>query len=190
MKVERTIHIDTNTFEIGDIINVKFVDDTELQAMAVKCEKDGTIFCSVDCIPGEYKMNKSFTNKGGYEHSDLRKKLNSEILGLFPTEFKSMMIPFENGDLLRIPTEKEIFGVNKSGECEDDNVEQWIPMKERRNRIAFNDKNHEDFRWYWLMNKVKNSQYYFVHTHYWGVDGDLLVNYERGIRPVFKLKNQ
>ena len=74
MKVERTIHIDTNTFEIGDIINIKFVDDTELQAMAVKCEEDGTIFCSVDCIPGEYKMNKSFTNKGGYEHSDLRKK--------------------------------------------------------------------------------------------------------------------
>lgn len=38
-------------------------------------------------------MNSTRTNEGGYEESDLRKKLNGEILNLFPAEFKALMAP-------------------------------------------------------------------------------------------------
>lgn len=109
MKVNRTIKIETDTFKVGDKIKFRLIDDKKIQAMLVKQEYDGMIFCMVDYLPGEYLMNSIRTNEGGYEESDLRKKLNGEILNLFPAELKAMMVPFENGDLLRLPTEKEIF---------------------------------------------------------------------------------
>ena len=109
MKVKRTIKLETDTLKIGDIIKVKLTDGVKVQAMAMQQEEDGMIFCLVDCLPGEYPMNSTRTNKGGYEESDLRKKLNGEILNLFPVELTDMMIPFDNGVLLRLPTEKEIF---------------------------------------------------------------------------------
>ena len=51
-------------------------------------------------------MNKDNTNEGGYENSDLRKNLNGEILEQYPDKIRKRMVAFENGDLLRIPTEK------------------------------------------------------------------------------------
>lgn len=101
------------------------------------------VFCLVDCLPSEHPMNSTSTNEGGYEESDLRKKLNGEILNLFPAELKAMMTPFDNGDLLRLPTEKEIFGENYYGEYESPYVKQWKPMKKRRNRI--DDKDYTTF---------------------------------------------
>ncbi len=46
------------------------------------------------------------------------------------------MVVFSNGDMVSIPTEKEIFGVNEYGEEESANVEQFAIMKQRRNRVA------------------------------------------------------
>ena len=141
MKVKRMIKSDVDTFKVGDIIKVKLTDGVKVQAMAMQQEEDGMIFCLVDCLPGEYPMNSTRTNEGGYEESNLRKKLNGEILNLFPAELKAMMAPFDNGDLLRLPTEKEIFGENYYGEYESPYVKQWKPMKKRRNRMAFDGSN-------------------------------------------------
>ena len=157
MKVKGIIESDIDTFKVGDVIEVKLADGVKVQAMAVQQEEDGMIFCLVDCLPGEYPMNSTRTNEGGYEESDLRKKLNGEILNLFPAELKAMMAPFDNGDLLRLPTEKEIFGENYYGEYESPYVKQWKPMKKRRNRMAFDGTKDENLQWYWLMNKVRKS---------------------------------
>lgn len=116
MKVKGMIESDVDTFKVGDVIEVKLADGVKVQAMAVQQEEDGMVFCLVDCLPSEHPMNSTSTNEGGYEESDLRKKLNGEILNLFPAELKAMMTPFDNGDLLRLPTEKEIFGENYYGE--------------------------------------------------------------------------
>lgn len=134
MKVKRMIKSDVDTFKVGDIIKVKLTDGVKVQAMAMQQEEDGMIFCLVDCLPGEYPMNSTSTNEGGYEESDLRKKLNGEILNLFPAELKAMMTPFDNGDLLRLPTEKEIFGENYYGEYESPYVKQWKPNAEGKTR--------------------------------------------------------
>ena len=110
MKVERTVKIDVNTFEVGDIIKFKLTDGTKVKAIAVQKDAGDMIFCLVNCLPdGVSWMNKTSTNKGGYEESDLRKELNGELLELFPEDMMDMMIPFENGDLLRIPSEKRNF---------------------------------------------------------------------------------
>ena len=183
MKVKRMIKSDVDTFKVGDIIKVKLTDGVKVQAMAMQQEEDGMIFCLVDCLPGEYPMNSTRTNEGGYEESDLRKKLNGEILNLFPAELTDMMAPFDNGDLLRLPTEKEIFGENYYGEYES-------PYVKRRNRMAFDGTKDENLQWYWLMNKVRESatDFSFVSgggfASYGGASGSY------GVRPAFKIKNR
>lgn len=190
MKVKRKVTVDTDAFKVGDIIEIKLTDVVKAEAMAMKQEEDGMIFCMVDCLPGEYQMNSTRTNEGGYEESVLRKKLNSEILIPFPVELKAVMTQFENGDFLRIPTEREIFGENYYGEYESPYVKQWKPMKKRKNRMAFDGSKDENLQWYWLMNKVRESA-----TLFSGVDGggfayDGYASFSLGVRPVFKIKKE
>ncbi len=96
------------------------------------------------------------------------------------------MIPFANGDYLRLPTEKEIFGINEYGEEEAESVEQFEPMKERRNRIALEGKNGS-LAWYWLQNTIKNSGAFFAlvsghgYANYTGASASL------GVRPAFSI---
>lgn len=189
MKVNRTIKIETDTFKVGDKIKFKLTDGKKTQAMAMQQEEDGVIFCLVDCLPGEYLMNSTRTNEGGYEESDLRKKLNGEILNLFPTKLKAMMTPFDNGDLLRLPTEKEIFGENYYGEYESPYVKQWKPMKKRRNRMTFDGSKTENLQWYWLMNKVRESAIYFSCVGDNGFVNLRSASFSDGVRLVFKIKN-
>ena len=79
MKVKRTVTVDTDAFKVGDIIEIKLTDGVKAEAMAMKQEADGMIFCLVDCLPNEYQMNSTGTSEGGYEESYLRKKLNCEM---------------------------------------------------------------------------------------------------------------
>lgn len=190
MKVKRMIKSDVDTFKVGDIIEVKLTDGVKVQAMAMQQEEDGMIFCLVDCLPGEYPMNSTRTNEGGYEESDLRKKLNGEILNLFPVELTDMMAPFDNGDLLRLPTEKEIFGENYYGEYESPYVKQWKPMKKRRNSMAFDGTKDENLQWYWLMNKVRESAALFADVTNGGFAAYYGASHSLGVRPAFKIKNR
>lgn len=187
MKVKRMIKFDVDTFRVGDSIKFKLTDDEKVQAMAVQQENDGMLFCLVDCLADEYSMNDTNTNESGYEDSDLRKKLNTEIIARFPADIKAMMVPFGNGDYLRLPTEKEIFGENYYGEYESPYVQQWKPMKQRRNRIAFQGKNG-NWEWYWLQNKYRDSAAAFAY-----VDADGSAYYSGasrsyGVRPAFKIR--
>lgn len=79
MKVKGMIESDVDTFKVGDVIEVKLADGVKVQAMAVQQEEDGMVFCLVDCLPSEHPMNSTSTNEGGYEESDLRKKLNFSL---------------------------------------------------------------------------------------------------------------
>lgn len=188
MKVKRTIKLETDTLKIGDIIKIKLTGGVKVQAMAMHQEEDGMIFCLIDCLPGEYQMNNTSTNEGGYEESDLRKKLNGEILNLFPVELTDMMTPFSNGDLLRLPTEKEIFGENYYSDKKP-YVKQWKPMKKRRNRMAFDGRKDENLQWYWLMNKVRESAATFAYVGSIGNANDSDASFSFGVRPVFKIRN-
>lgn len=190
MKVKRMIKSDVDTFKVGDIIKFKLTDGVKVQAMAMQQEEDAMIFCLVDCLPDEHPMNSTNTNEGGYEESDLRKKLNGEILNLFPAELKAMMVPFDNGDLLRLPTEKEILGENYYGEYESPYVKQWKPMKKRRNRMAFDGTKDENLQWYWLTNKVRESAPLFSGVDAYGGACGYNASSSYGVRPAFKIKNR
>lgn len=188
MKVRRTEKIKVNLFRVGDIIRFKLSDGEKVEMLAVKEESDGMIFCFVDCLAKEYSMNEQNTNEGGWDASDLRKKLNGEVLDRFPRKIRKLLLPFENGDLLRLPTEKEIFGSNPCGEDESKSVSQWKPMKQRKNRIASQGLNG-GWEWYWLQNRVQNSAACFARAASGGICYFYYASDGAGVRPVAKIKN-
>lgn len=188
MKVNRTIELDDNVFQVGDVISFTLSGDEPVQAMAMKQEQDGMIFLLVDCLRDEYRMNAEDTNRGGYDASELKVRMDGEILDRFPAELRERMGPFEGGSLLRLPTEKEIFGENVRGVEEPEYVTQWEPMKLRRNRIAFQGANGP-IDLYWLANPSKYSASDFAAA---GSYGDATWNYAStysGVRPAIKIRN-
>ena len=188
MKVKRTEKIKVDLFQVGDIISFKLNGGERVQMLAVKDELDGMIFCSVDCLAEESCMNKSSSSAGGWNESNLRAKLNGKILSRFPEKIKEMLIPFANGDLIRIPTVSEIFGENEYGKSVAD-AEQWEPMKQRRNRTALRGLNGA-WRWYWLKDRVPNPEALFVRVNGGGGFAHCaLASLAAGVRPVVKIKN-
>ena len=196
MEVRKKITLETEIFEVGDVIKFKLTNDEKVKAMAVKETTEGMLFITVDCVGGEQPM---FKNPGGmgsvelcYANSDLRYYLKDELLPLFPEEIKSSMVGMrigntDNFDLLRIPTEKEIFGENVYGQDEG-KVKQFKGMKKRRNRIAFNRSNgKEDWQWYWLQNRHKESASNFAHVNSDGFASYYYASNSNGVRPVFLL---
>lgn len=168
-----------NEFKIGDQIKVGKYTATCQRVT----KKEGAIFFLDQHIDKAYPMNHKNTNEGGYERSDLRKELQKdEVLNIF-CSIREMMIPFKNGDLLRIPYSEELFG--DDNHFEPSKKKQWTLMKDRRNRIA--SRNNEEYEWGWLQNKAKSSSAAFAVVNGVGsVTLDAPSN-SHGIRPVFRL---
>lgn len=188
MEVIRKISVVADgNYCVGDVISFSLNDGEEVEALAVKQEQDGMIFVLVDCLRKEYAMNRTATNKSGYDGCLLRKKLNGEILDRFPAEIREKMVAFPNGDFLRLPTEREIFGCNSWGEAEDESVEQWEPMKQRKNRIAFQGKGTDCWEWYWLQNKADGYAARFAGVNGNGRASCYNASNAGGVRPAFKI---
>ena len=191
MEVKRKITVDTDMFELGDIISFKLTTGEKVQARAVRETPEGMLFMTVDCLKDEQPMFKDTEDMEdedfSYDNSDLRKVLNGAILDSFPAEIRDRMkVVHGDSDLLRIPTEKEIFGENQYGQ-EEGKVKQFKGMKNRRNRIAWQGSKTGTFEWYWLMNRHREYASLFASV---SVDGN--ANYydasnSIGVRPVFLL---
>ena len=188
MKLFRQIEAEPDGhYRLGDVISFSLIDGEEVEAMAVKQEQNGMIFVLVDCLRKEYSMNRTSSNRGGYKSCLLRKALSTEILDRFPAEIRDKMVAFENGDLLRLPTEREIFGYNHYGKDEPEDVEQWEPMKDRRNRIALQGSKPGTWEWYWLQNKVEGSAAFFARVGSSGYATYYDASAASGVRPAFKI---
>lgn len=194
MKVYRTSEVLAGgKYEVGDIVSYTMEDGEEVEALAVKEEFDKhgnlcMVFMLLDCLKEECRMNRDDTNDGGYEESHLRDQLATKYLEKFPAALRLNMVPFENGDLLRIPTEREIFGRNIYGEEEPNTVEQFEPMKKRRNRMAFDGLNGET-QAYWLQNKRVGSATFFCCVNYAGYADYNSASFSLGVRPLYRIRN-
>lgn len=194
MKVYRTSEVLAGgRYEVGDIVSYTMEDGEEVEAIAVKEEFDKhgnlcMVFILLDCLKEECRMNRDDTNDGGYEESYLREQLRTEYLERFPASLRLNMVPFENGDLLRIPTEREVFGENRYGEEEPDTVEQFEAMKKRRNRMAL-DGSNGGTQAYWLQNKRVGSATYFCFVNYGGAAYYSYASTSSGVRPLYRIRN-
>lgn len=196
MRVTRKQTIDTEIFEVGDTIKFKLTNGEKVKAMAVRETSEGMLFITVDCIGKEVPMFENPDKMGSVElsylNSDLRKYVTGELLELFPAEIKERMVGMKIGnqnefDLLRIPTEKEIFGENEYG-TDEGKVKRFKGMKKRRNRIAFDrSEGTEKWQWYWLQNRHKEYAAPFAGVASGGNAGSNIASLSFGVRPVFLL---
>lgn len=194
MEVKRKISVDTDMFELGDIISFKLTTGEKVKAKAIHETPNGMLFITVDCLKDEQKMfeNPGRAEKVDYEHSDLRKKLNGEIFESFPEEIKGRMVGMRVGqtncfDMLRIPTEREIFGENNYGVDEPVSVRRFYSMENHREHIAFQGSETYTWEWYWLQNKAEYSVSCFVGVNYNGCANYYPASISLGVRPVFLL---
>ncbi len=178
---------DVASMEMGDVFEFELKDGETVRAMAVKKGDDATDFITVDCLKGhDMPMNKCMTSEGGYDASDLRVRLNGEILALFPDDIRDAMVPVYRDDLLTIPSKSEIFG-----ECifsiEDSDDEMLEPMKERRNRIALDGIDGRPF-WWWLRDATGAYDFAFVLSR--GFASYATAAGSIGVRPRFRIANR
>lgn len=183
-KIETTAE---NGYKVRDVISFNLNDGEEVEDLAVKQDDDGMIFYFVDALKKEYCMSRTSTNRGGYESCELRNNLNGEILDRFPAEIREKMVAFVNGDFLRLATEREIFGKNIFVEQENDTVQQWEPMRDRRNRICFQGNKTGAWEWCWLQNESTESSTLFSGVSVHGTRSDRAASDSFGVRPAFKI---
>ena len=196
MEVMRNMTIDTELFELGDIISFTLTTGEKVKAKAIRETPNGMLFITVDCLKDEQPMFKTPDRMGSMEinyfNSDLRHTLNGEILDSFPEEIKSRMVGMRIGntnffDMLRIPTEREIFGENPCGKDEPVSVRRFYGMENRRERIAFQGSETGVWEWYWLQNRVEDTASSFASVGYYGNATFYHASLSLGVRPVFLL---
>lgn len=192
MKLYRTTTIecgvqDIPSMEMGDVFEFELNDGQTVRAMAVKKDDEAVDFITVDCLDGcIMPMNGRLTSEGGYDASDLRKRLNGEVLELFPDDIRDAMVPVYKDDLLTLPSEMEVFG-ERIYSIEDSGDEMLEPMKERRNRIALDGI----YGWpidFWLRDAA--SAYGFACVGSDGNAGILTATVSFGVRPRFRIADR
>ena len=182
MIVMRRVKIEVNRPKIGDRIRVD-----HYTATCQKITPNGAIFLLDQYLDKAFPMNWNDTNKGGYPESDLRKALQSdEVLNIF-ADIRDYMVPFDNGDLLRIPFAGEIFGDKMPDWCEPDGHEQWPLMQDRRNQLASRCGEYERG---WINNKVKPSLTDFCCVGGYGVACGWDASDAIGVRPAFLIAEE
>ena len=170
----------TDRFEIGDQIKVKFFNEKH-KATAIRREEDGMLFLLDDCLDKAMPMNEHGGNNGGYDASDLRKHLVQKANEM-PRELKGRMVPFENGDYLRLLTLQEACGADADFNDTEGQIE-W--MKDRRHRVAASKC--DEYAYWWLRDVVAATNFALV--DYNGLADYLSASYARGVRPAFKIRD-
>ena len=214
MKITRkqfsSVLINTNTFQISDQISVG-----KYTATCQKVTDQGAIFFLDQSLNKSYQMNHIDTNKGGYDASDLRKNLISDFA--VDKNFDSIrehLVPFDNGDIVRIPTIAELFGYDDRFICEQflmDDSRQWVltePFDQDHLIDELFDNNPKDFilelakivsyrtlfynyneyKKIWLQNIVVESMTNFGILDDYGIPDQRPATNFLGVRPVFMLK--
>lgn len=173
MIVQRIHECVVKKFQVDDRISVG-----KYTATAVDRVDDNTMLFCLD----QY-LDEPFTNK------DLLEKLN-RYLHTDPN-FKAIM-PYVveiDGIKFRIPYVGEMFGKDDFYESDTDDgtwYDQWLCMKDRRNRIA--DREGVKYEWGWLMNRVKEyaTNFASVASHGGAHTDDASASF--GVRPVFAIR--
>ena len=188
MEIFETMHsIDVYRKTLTKTTEIQTGDQIRVGHYTATCQAatpEGALFLLDQYLDEAYPMGPIYgeNGSGSYETSELRYKLNLDGLDEFPEELRERMVPFDNGDLLRIPFFGEIFGQEDAEYFEPDGCEQWELMKDRKNRIAFRQNCWE---WGWLQNKRKGSAASFALVTYSGYAASTSASTSSGARPAF-----
>lgn len=182
MKVLRKQEQEVTNIQIGDQITIPLAEFGEFTATAHKVTGEGVLFIFDEYV-SKQPMNKKNTNNGGFEKSDLKKWMDTVLIGAFPDELKDRVTN------LSIPTIGLLFGHDDEWDndhFESDTDERLPLMDDRKNRMAFFNN---DWEWGWLSNAMKQeySAAYFAGVYNVGYTNCGGASDSLGVRPVFWL---
>lgn len=182
MRVIRRTSVEINAKDvaIGDDIAFTLEGFGVFTATAQKIEDDCILFMFTDCV-AKMPMNELWTNEGGFDASNLKKWMNTNLFDAFPEGMRRRM----SG--LTIPSYGMMFGHDDWYEnFEPDEDEQLPLMKKCKNRIADLE---DDYCWYWLSNAAKKqvSPALFAGVGVHGYASYSNAGGSYGVRPIFWL---
>ena len=180
MKVSRRQKMEVDRFEVGDRIKVK-LPGAKYTATAIQDEGDGMLFIFDQFLDGAMPMNRNGGTEGGYEASDMREYLQ-KVAETLPKKIAKLIVPFENGDKLRLLTLPEICGKDSNF----DDCEGQIPyFKDRRHRIA--SRKDDEYEWGWTATVVSAARFALVNNNGFAYCSG--ASHAFGVRPAFKIQN-
>ena len=133
------------TLKVGDEIVETLKDGREVVFVVMD---DGVI--GLKNLLGYHRMNKEWTNEGGWLACDMRRYLNEEVIALLPDALIAAIKPRKFGkeeDKLWLFSEMEVFGEHDWTENDPDRGFQFEYFKDRRNRIKVDEDG--DAYWWW-----------------------------------------
>lgn len=155
-------------FDIGDTIGFKLKDGTDFSMDVAAMDIYGSntvVLVASNCLPNTHSMNprSSYGDSGGWSNCEMREYLNSDILDLFPDDFREIIIPrtitqkidgkkYESIDRLWLPSQTEVFQNNKD-DADVGDIHFPIFDNERvRVKLVGNET-----QWWWL----RTPYYYY-----------------------------
>ena len=154
---------DRSALKVGDEIAETLKDGREVVFVVMD---DGVIGLK-DCL-GYHYMNSTWTNKGGWLASDMRRYLNEEVFALLPDELQAIIKPRTFGteqDKLWCFSEMEVFGEHDWTEQDPDRGEQLEYFKTPANRAKC-DEDGDPVYWWERSPRASYSSYFcLVHSN-------------------------
>ena len=169
--------------KVGDKLMVPLGKLGNFTATVQKITNDKVLFIFDDYV-AKRPMNENGSNDGGYDESDLKKWIDTELYKMFPEAFRKRM----RG--LTIQTVGEIYGWGDAWDSthfEHDDCDQLPLMKQRRNRVAYY-KNECECGWLRNATKKEFSSAGFVNAGYSGNPTCSGASDTYGVRPEFWLE--
>ena len=156
--------VESGSLKSGDIISITLKNGKAL-ALEVGRDESGKVFFVFLDILEFHQMNNYWTNKGGWEASEMRRYANDEIFALLPDELQAIIQPIkvvqiwdgerhETVDKLICLSETQVFGKDGWDEGEQDPEDTQLDIfKDRRGRI----KNYDGSASYWWLRSANNA---------------------------------
>ena len=179
----------------GDNIPVTLKNGEEVSFDIGKDESGKVYFIMHDCLKEPKPMNSEYTNKGGWEESDMRRYLNEEVIELLPDELQKMIKPTkivqvwdgerrETEDKLFLLSRTQAFGKNKYYEAIEPNDSQIDIFNSPRERVKELKGSGAPVYW-WLRSPFSIYPQYFCHVLTDGTVSNHCTDYLRGVAPAF-----
>ena len=186
-----TINVNTHTYAVMGFNNFALTNQNNYGGTHSTA---GLTFGMVDCI-GEYKMNSSNTNSGGWGQCLMRTSTMPTLQSGMPDTLAQVKVPYVDynnqstilysDDYMFLPAEKEVFGIRKwSPTAEEGALTQFAYYKNGGSKI----KNFSGSKTVWWLRSV----YYGANTFFCqvdstgsGVSNASSASISRGVAPCF-----
>lgn len=177
----------------GDQIPVTLKNGEEVVFDVTRDENGKIFFVAHDCLNDQHRMNKDWTNEGGWDACEMRAYLNSTVLALLPDEIQEVIAPttivqvlkgkrVESVDKLFLLSRTQVFGKGSYTKAEPDDTQLDIFQTERSRVKECGDNG----TWFWWeRSPYSGGSNYFCYVYSGGSAGSYGAYGTNGVAPGF-----